>query len=218
MSLTSLRQCDIKNAVSAGYRRSPTAKHNAVEINVMPAKISLIGQKFERLKVIQDGPVKNFPCGSKHSTSVCECDCGNIVTVMNKQLRTKKTKSCGCLRREDVSRRFTTHGHTLEKRFSPTYHSWAGMITRCTNPKRKTWGKYGGRGITVCDRWKNSFEAFLEHMGERPLGKTLDRYPNNDGNYEPNNCRWATWSEQMKNRRTFKHYYHPRKSSPSQSS
>jgi len=81
------------------------------------------------------------------------------------------------------------------------YRSWQQMIQRCYNPKRPQYKYWGGRGITVCDRWRKSFQAFLEDMGPRPKGALLDRYPNNDGNYEPGNCRWATQSEQNSNRR-----------------
>lgn len=90
------------------------------------------------------------------------------------------------------------HGHTAGK-FSPTYQSWAHMLQRCTNPNRLYYKYYGGKGIKVCDAWAHSFETFLADMGERPLGKTLDRIDPN-GNYEPSNCRWATLSEQSRHR------------------
>lgn len=84
---------------------------------------------------------------------------------------------------------------------SPTYGSWRAMLKRCTNPKHPAYASYGGRGITVCERWLHSFQNFLEDMGERPAGKTLDR-KNNDLGYSPANCRWATWNEQARNKRT----------------
>jgi len=90
-----------------------------------------------------------------------------------------------------------------EKRqqITPAHRSWTNMKQRCTNPKNRKYHLYGARGITVCERWMNSFETFLADMGDRPEGKTLDRFPNNDGNYEPGNCRWATPSEQTANSR-----------------
>lgn len=99
----------------------------------------------------------------------------------------------------------TRHGHgRRDKKRSPTYRSWDKMIQRCTNPNDAHYSYYGGRGITVCERWRK-FENFLADMGERPIGPgrgfTLDRYPNKNGNYEPDNCRWATWTEQMNNTR-----------------
>lgn len=95
------------------------------------------------------------------------------------------------------------HGHALAERNSGTYRSWIGMKVRCYNPRWVGFHHYGGRGITVCDRWRNSFENFLEDMGERPEGKTVDRI-DVDGNYEPSNCRWATQSEQLRNRRPYR--------------
>lgn len=91
------------------------------------------------------------------------------------------------------------HGHSMHGG-SPTYLSWSHMMGRCLNHSHHAYHNYGGRGIAVCDRWKQ-FEGFLSDMGERPLGKTLDRYPDKNGNYEPGNCRWATWDEQGNNRR-----------------
>jgi NUMOD3 motif len=94
------------------------------------------------------------------------------------------------------------HGHARKGKTSLEYNSWAAMIQRCTNPKTKNWASYGGRGITICDRWRTSSEAFLADMGPKPSPKhSLDRWPDNAGNYEPGNCRWATGTEQRLNQR-----------------
>lgn len=93
------------------------------------------------------------------------------------------------------------HGHTAKGIRSRTYKAWAHMIQRCTDPNAKGWENYGGRGIRVCTRWRNSFKAFLEDMGECPLDLEIDRWPNKNGYYEPGNCRWATDAEQARNRR-----------------
>lgn len=120
--------------------------------------------------------------------SDCICDCGTKRTVLTGDLVNGRTKSCGC-------GRFT---HSLTK--SPEYRIWTDIIRRCHNPKRPDYHRYGGRGITVCDRWRNSFEAFFEDMGQRPKGKTLDR-KDNDGPYSSDNCVWATRKQQGRNTR-----------------
>jgi hypothetical protein len=118
-------------------------------------------------------------------------------------LRSGNTKSCGCLRRElgrahgIASKR---HGEGASGRETPEYRAWAAMLCRCRNPRHKSYADYGGRGVTVCERWR-AYENFLADMGRRPdRFHSLDRI-NNAGNYEPGNCRWATWEEQNTNRR-----------------
>jgi hypothetical protein len=130
---------------------------------------------------------------------ICICDCGNWTIVQIGNLFTGNTKSCGCLRKTWGMVNNITHGHSAGGKPSRTYRSWCEMIARCSSPHRKDWLNYGGRGITVCERWSD-FANFLEDMGERPDGKTLNRVDNNVG-YEPGNCAWATWFEQNQNRR-----------------
>jgi hypothetical protein len=126
---------------------------------------------------------------------LCECDCGEMVEVGTGSLRSGNTRSCGCLRRDTNTARLTTHGASKTR----TYASWKTMLQRCDDENHVAFSYYGGRGITVCERWR-SFENFLADMGKRPEGKTLDRI-DPDGNYEPSNCRWATYKEQRANHR-----------------
>lgn len=126
----------------------------------------------------------------------CRCECGKTKTIQLSSLtrRNNPSKSCGCLR-DEIS---TTHGATN----SDEYRAWKAMKNRCYYSRNIEFQHYGGRGIVVCERWINSFENFLADMGPRPSKRhSLDRFPNVNGNYEPSNCRWATSSEQHRNRR-----------------
>lgn len=156
-----------------------------------PANLS--GQRFHRLTANQIA--KDKPSDGKVYWE-CICDCGEVVIVRAESLKSGNTKSCGCLHKDTVGKLKTTHGlsDTTE------YFIWQGMWARCTNPNHKSYNNYGGRGITVCERWR-LFENFLEDMGLRPGPEySLDRKENDKG-YCKENCRWATGTEQANNRR-----------------
>ena len=153
--------------------------------------IDLIGRRFGRLEVLE----RITPVGDGRIKWLCRCDCGNVVGVCGSNLQTSTTASCGCLRIEITKNRSTTHGDKGSKE----YASWSNMLTRCYNPNSTQYKWYGGRGIKVCDRWRNSYENFLEDMGRCPEGLTLDRIGVN-GNYSSENCRWASWEVQANNK------------------
>lgn len=166
----------------------------------------LIGLTFGRLTVAGEG-IRPPHVKNTYKYWLCRCECGNEKTIISTSLTSGSTLSCGCLRNEAASRwasemgkRKRTHGHSIGLR-TPEYRAWAHMWSRCTNPNTKDWPLYGGIGVKVCARWK-AFELFLKDMGYRPSNMhSIDRYPNNCGNYEPGNCRWATASEQGFNKR-----------------
>ncbi len=133
---------------------------------------------------------------------LCRCDCGQEKAIASSTLWNGDSTSCGCYRREVLKRGqdFTRHGHSSGHTTSRTYRSWMSMKARCYRPSHENYKHYGGRGITVCDRWRDSFADFLADLGERPAGQTLDRIDNAKG-YELGNVRWATPHQQNLNRR-----------------
>lgn len=149
--------------------------------------LELIGKRFGRLVVVERVP------SARPGSAMwrCRCDCGGTKDVASKYLSNGTVSSCGCLVR--------THGHSSGGSRTKTYMTWDSMRRRCENPSHRAYPDYGGRGITVCDRWRD-FSCFLEDMGEKPEGFSLDRIDNSLG-YSKENCRWATSQEQNRNTR-----------------
>lgn len=172
----------------------------------MKSAANLIGQVFERWTIVSRSTRKH-----RRVLWVCKCACGNTAEVVAGNLRHGLSRSCGCLKAEAARARCSNpathparkHGHARNwtSKTTPEYGAWQKAKFRCSNPNDPFYPDYGGRGITMCQRWRESFEAFLADMGTRPgPGYSLDRIDNDRG-YEPGNCRWATALEQAANRR-----------------
>lgn len=158
-----------------------------------PIKIGLV---FGRWVVLADLGIQD-----RRHYWLCGCQCGSPPrSVLQHSLKTGVSISCGCAKKETLSLANSTHGCSRPK--SAEYAAWTAMRARCLNPRHKSYPNYGGRGITICKRWLDSFEDFLADVGYRPsIHYSLDRFPNNNGHYEPGNVRWATVKQQVRNRR-----------------
>lgn len=155
----------------------------------------LRGKRFGKLIVLEDSGERK----RRNIVWKCICDCGNITMVKADNLKTGKTKSCGCFRRDIAKKKMYKHGESYGDLRSRLYETWTNMKTRCCNSNNKAYKSYGKREITVCDEWKNNYRAFKfwAILNGYQDNLTIDRI-DNDGNYEPNNCQFITQSENLK--------------------
>lgn len=164
---------------------------------------NLIGLTFSRLTVVARAESTKYGDGRIRTNWLCQCLCGKTITARADQLKSKNTKSCGCLHSEwaKSGRARRTHGYASVTNASNEHGIWCSMKARCRNKKSPAYKNYGGRGITVCDRWLNSFQFFIDDMGSRPSKNHSIERLDNDAGYSPENCVWTTWTEQCANRR-----------------
>lgn len=162
-------------------------------------KMRLLGVRFGRLVVVKQATNDKYD----NTRWECVCDCGTAKVITGMCLRDDSTNSCGCLQKEfrlKLGQRQKVNSYRNSNHY--LYSTWNNMFHRCYNPKCKEYKYYGKRGIKICDAWLYNFCTFVSDMGERPNGMSIDRI-DNDGNYEQNNCRWATPLQQSKNRRNY---------------
>ena len=172
----------------------------------MSKLIDLTGKKYGRLTVIERAEDYISPKGIRHRKWNCRCECGSTKPVRQTELLQGKTKSCGCLQKEQATKRITQRSKKHGKKGTKLYNVWKSMKQRCLNPNDKSYHNYGGRGITICDEWARDFQTFFDwsiRHGYRE-GLSIDRI-NNDQGYEPGNCQWTTVEKQNKNTRQNHH-------------
>lgn len=197
--------------MEAGSREEKTTAFTSVylkEGESVPRIKDISGQKFNRLTVVERAESRILPSGVKSGQWLCRCDCGRLTVVNTSHLISGHTKSCGCYAKEKQieNGQKTKHGLTYSEdgKVKRIYRIWSHMKTRCFNSNDDHFKDYGGRGITMCDEWKDSFQAFYDYVSQLPHygeeGYSIDRI-NNDGNYEPGNVKWSTAYEQTNNRR-----------------